>query len=139
MIYDFWCECGGRATADGSFDAPPPPPFCSCGQQMHRDFGGICIDTSGCKDHDEVPFKARVTQETLTGVSASRGNAIERAYAADIAAKRKANKQSGKKGTMTMSHSIPTELYFGKIKETGDKAYWQSPKNLNRHKSTKVI
>ena len=139
MIYDYWCECGARCDLPGTFQRPPKPPLCwTCEKIMHRDFGGICIDTSGCKDHDEVPAKARTTQSPM-GVSASRASKIEAAYAADIAAKRKANKHPGKKGSVVMSHSIPTELYHGKIRETGDKAYWQSPKNLSRHKSTKVI
>lgn len=106
---------------------------------MHRDFSRIVVDTSGCKDHDDVPLKHRVTQRRSFGVSEAQGRRIEAKYAADIAAKRKANKQSSKKGSITMTHSIPTELYHSKIKQSGDRHYWDSPKNLNKHKSCKVI
>lgn len=105
---------------------------------MYRDYGGVVIDTSGCKDHDEVPGRARVTQSPM-GVSTARATKIEAAYAEDIANKRKANNHSGKRGSIVMTHSIPTELYHGKIKQTGDRDYWRNEKNLNRHKSCKVI
>lgn len=138
MIYDFWCECGATASREGSFREPPQPPQC-CGALMYRDFGGIQVDTLSCRDHDDIPVQHRVTQRTATGVSKAEGAKIEAKYAEDIAAKRKANRQIGRKGTTVMTHSIPTELYHGKIKQTGDRNYWQSQKNLSRHKSCKVL
>lgn len=37
-----------------------------------------------------------------------------------------------------MTNSIPADLYHGKIRETGDRHYWDSPKNRKRHKSTEI-
>ena len=39
---------------------------------------------------------------------------------------------------MKKSMQIPAALYHGKIKQTGDRSYWDNPKNRNRHKSCKV-
>lgn len=136
MTYDFWCDCGETCSREGTYASPPVAPPCQCGRTMYRRYGAI-IDTSGCKDHDDVPLSARVAASPF-GVSAPRGTQIEKAYAADIAAKRKAARAHGKKGSLVMRHSIPTELYHGKIKQTGDKDYWRSEKNLRRHRSCEV-
>ena len=33
---------------------------------------------------------------------------------------------------------IPGELFFGKMRETGDRNYWDDPKNRNRHSTWRV-
>jgi hypothetical protein len=37
-----------------------------------------------------------------------------------------------------MTHQIPAALHAAKIRETGDRQYWDDPKNRNRHKSCRV-
>jgi hypothetical protein len=37
-----------------------------------------------------------------------------------------------------MTHSVPVELYYGKIRESGDKDFWRDPQNLEQAKSCKV-
>jgi hypothetical protein len=44
--------------------------------------------------------------------------------------------QKGK--SLRMTHSVPVELYYGKIRESGDKDFWRDPQNLEQAKSCKV-
>ena len=52
--------------------------------------------------------------------------------------RRQLAESGNRKSTFRHTHSVPVELYHGKIKQTGDKNYWNDPKNLNRHKSSEV-
>lgn len=139
MRYDFECdECGERRSIDARAFHPPIDPQCNrCGKIMDRIFG--CeMDTSNCRDHDDIPAQARVTQASSFGHSKLEGERREAAYAADIAAKRAANRGMRNSTRFRMTHSIPTELYHGKIKETGDRGYWQDKKNVAKHNSCKI-
>ncbi len=71
------------------------------------------------------------------GGSKAIGEKKERLFHKRIKERRAALKD-GNKGTIKHTHSVPTELYHGKIKQTGDKNYWRDPKNLAKHKSCKV-
>lgn len=44
---------------------------------------------------------------------------------------RKAIKNQGgqKSKTWKLTHSIPAELYYGKVRESGDKHFWSDEKN----------
>jgi hypothetical protein len=58
----------------------------------------------------------------------------EELFRKDIALKKEAVARGGNKGLIKMKKSVPADLYHGKIKESGDKDYWNDKKNLNRHK-----
>lgn len=40
--------------------------------------------------------------------------------------------------SMRQTHSVPADLFHGKIRESGDKQYWDDLSNLKKHKSCKV-
>lgn len=105
---------------------------------MDRVFG-CQIDTSGCRDHDEIPEKHRIACGSGDrNLTAGQAEAIERRAQRQVDETRKQIADGGNRGSMKMTHSIPAALYHGKIKETGDRAYWQDAKNRNRHKSCRV-
>lgn len=139
MIYPFKCaECGLGVTLDARPFHPPTAPDCKgCGEPMLRLYG-CNIDTSGCRDQDEIPFKSRVTENTAFGDTKAQATRKERRYAKAIDARRKLVRDVGHNPMGRLTHQVPVELFHGKIKETGDKNYWNDPKNLNRHKSTEV-
>jgi len=95
------------------------------------EFPGVVV--SGDPNH--VPKHLRKFQGHLGTEDPDR---VERAYQRDIEQKRALVKERGRRRGPRMTHSIPSELYFGKIAETGDKAYWDDPKNRDRHKDCKV-
>jgi hypothetical protein len=99
---------------------------------------GCQIDTSGCKDPDDVAPEHRtpVTQER--NLSASQARCIEMQHGRQIAQTRRDIADGGNRGLQRMTHQVPAALHAAKIKETGDRNYWDDPKNLNRHKSCKV-
>lgn len=133
MIYVFECDpCGLTRQLDSKPFQVPEQPLCVCGKVMDRVYG--CeIDTSGCKDHDDIPPQLQVQRRNP--VNAER---LEAAYQRDIQQKRSMAQAGGNSGSIRMSHSVPAELYHGKIRQTGDKNYWNDPKNLSRHKSTRI-
>lgn len=139
MIYPFACyECLGYTSIDARPLHPPKAPMCvGCKKPMTRVYG-CYIDTSGCKDHDEVPVGSRVTENTAFGETKVQGDRKEAVYQRELARKRRLVRQAGPGKDFRMTHSIPTELFHGKIKQTGDKDYWKDPKNRNRHKSCEV-
>lgn len=139
MIYEFTCHpCGASVALDAKAFTPPKAPACTvCGEATDRVYG-CNIDTSGCKDPDDVAPKHRtaVSQErNLTNAQASR---IEKGHQSKIAQTRRDLADGGNKGDRRMTHQIPAALHVAKIKETGDREYWNDPKNRNRHKSCKV-
>jgi predicted nucleic acid-binding Zn ribbon protein len=112
------CECGGVAVRDYNADMPTVQ------------FSGHRVDHNRIKDP-----KARVQG----AASAKAARRKERAYGEHISERRKQlandrNRNSGFKHT----HSIPAELYHGKVRETGDKSYWNDPKNVAKHSDFKV-
>lgn len=117
-------------------EGPPEMIECGCGHAMHRDWQADApmIDTSACRDHDDIPHEKRVARST-TPRSAAREEAR---FQQHIQGRRKALADGGNRGSIRHTHSVPADLFHGKIKETGDKNYWQDPANLKRHKSTKV-
>ena len=134
MIYVFECEpCELSRQVDSKPFNVPPAPLCVCGKFMDRVYG-CQIDTSGCKDHDHIPESKRVARSSGPADAARE----EARFNSHINERRKLYSQHGQGGSFRHTHSIPADLYHGKIRETGDRSYWQDPKNLNRHKSTKV-
>ena len=103
---------------------------------MNRVYG-CHIDTSGCKDHGFIPETARVI-ETDRNYDRATGVKKERMFGSAIDKRRKQLADGGNQGSFKHTHSVPAELYHGKIRETGDRNYWSDPKNMDRHKNTKV-
>lgn len=94
------------------------------------------IDTSACKDHDDIPPEFRVSNNPA-GVSAGRGRKAEKKYTQGIMERRK-ELADGNRGSVRQTHAVPAHLYHGKIKETKDPHYWKDSKNLSRHNSCRV-
>lgn len=95
------------------------------------------IDTSSCRDHSDVAPKYRVPRGPR-GLGSSRAEGEEARFQRHIHQRRKDLADGGNRGLFRHTHSVPADLYHGKIRETGDKHYWDDPKNLNRHKDSKV-
>lgn len=137
MIYPFHCECGESVELDAKAFHPPKAPDCECGLQMDRTYG-CNIDVSGCKDPDDVAPEHRVSVSQERNLSNSQARRIEAQAGRKIAQTRRDIADGGNKGLQRMTHQIPAALHAAKIKETGDRNYWDNPKNLKRHKSCKV-
>lgn len=138
MRYTYVCEdCGSQETISRSMaEGPPEMIECGCGWGMRRDWqaDSPMIDTSACRDHDDIPHEARVARS-----SAPRSAAREEVrFQKHIHERRKALANGGNRGSIRHTHSVPADLFHGKIRETGDKNYWNDPSNLKRHSSTKV-
>lgn len=143
MRYTFRCigtECDHTEIVHASIhDGPPEPFLCTwCGDALVHDIAAdlktVTIDTSGCRDHDFIPEQHRVPISDGVGISAEKR---EQLYHRELQQKR-AQLREGNRGSVKQTHSIPAELYHGKIRETKDPHYWKDPKNLKRHKSTEV-
>lgn len=141
MNYQFECEpCGLSSMVESKPFQPPEQVICpSCGKAMDRVYG-CNIDTSGCRDADEIPSHKRVLGPSVRVPNEVQAQRIERAYAEDIKKKRelRGDARVRKSGEHVMTHSIPAHLHHGKIRETGDKHYWDDPKNLNRHRNWRI-
>jgi len=135
MIYRFECEpCGLEVDIDCVAFAPPEAPPClGCKRPMTRVYG-CHLDTSGCRDHDDIPEHKRVQRRNTPRDT----HREESRFKKHIDERRKLYAEEGQTQNLRHTHSVPADLYHGKIRETGDKNYWNDPKNLNRHKSTKV-
>ncbi|GAG15829.1 unnamed protein product, partial [marine sediment metagenome] len=70
MIYEFTCEeCGITIARHCEAFSPPPAPACgSCGKHTARVYG-CNIDTSGCKDPDDVPADSRIAVSQERNIS----------------------------------------------------------------------
>lgn len=135
MIYPYKCECGETREIEASISVGPPEivKCASCKKAMQRIYG-CHIDTSGCRDHDHIPEQHRVQR-----ASRPRSAAAEEArFQRHIEDRRALARAGGNNGVIRQTHSVPADLYHGKIRETGDKDYWSDPKNLNRHRSTRI-
>ncbi len=140
MIYPFKCEpCDKRVEFDNPISVGPPeePPCDDCGTVMDRIWTMPTINTSSCRDHDHIPETKRVSRgaRNLSKAAATRE---ERKFKNHIDERRKALADGGNNGSFRHTHSVPADLFHGKIRETGDKEYWKDPKNVERHGSTKV-
>jgi hypothetical protein len=138
MIFRFDCQCGEVQDRESRAFRPPDAPDCpACGAVMQRVYGAN-IDTSGCRDHDFIPPEKRVVRSAniMSGRECN-SHKEERRFQKHIEHQRQlAAANSG--GDFRKTHSIPADLYHGKIRETGDRHYWDDPSNRDRHRSTKV-
>lgn len=138
MKYSFACyPCESVTDVESSRPfAPPPAPTCVCGLVMDRVYNAR-IDTSGCKDHDHIPeqFRVRDGNKSPSKAGAERKEAAFRSH---IEGRRSVLRENGGRGAMRQTHSVPADLYHGKIRETGDRNYWNDSANLKRHSSTRV-
>lgn len=140
MIYTFTCPEHGDQLIHLPIGQHKAPQTCSeCGASMERNFLAdwktVHVNTSGCRDHNEVPFHAQV-QPHHGHVSKRAAEKLEAAYAQHISEQRKAVRRTP--GRLRKTHSMPAELVFGKIRETGDKHYWDDPANRDKHKEFKL-
>jgi len=137
MIFEFVCDKCGRLYEHSSppFEPPPARLVICCANSMRRIYSAQ-IDTTGCKDHDDIPPQYRVSNDPA-GVSQAAGNKTEAVYQQHIAQRRR-DLMDGNKGSIKQTHAVPAHLYHGKLRETGDPNYWRDKKNLDRHKSAKV-
>jgi hypothetical protein len=139
MIYAFNCDyCNSYVELSARAFHPPKAPLCSeCGMQTYRSYG-CHIDTAGCKDHDEIPEGQRVQYGGERNISKGQAAGIEAAHQRHNDQTRRDLADGGNRGALRKTHQIPAALFHGKIKQTGDRNYWDDPKNRNRHKSTRV-
>lgn len=142
-IYEFECDhCGAGSVKDFSVDEAPGlgeirgPCHCQMGV-ARRVLSLPNVITQG--DPDDIPLKHRVTENTAYGDTSKVAARKMRRYNRDLERKRIAVRRGGnKRPGLQMTHSIPTELFHGKIKQTGDKNYWDDAANRNKHKDWKV-
>lgn len=139
MIYGFTCDgCNARRELKAKAFHPPAAPFCSpCGQAMRRLYG-CNIDTSGCRDPDDVAPEHRIAVSQERNLSSTQTASIEAAHRRDIEKTRRDLADGGNRGDLRLTHKIPAALHAAKIKESGDPRYWDDPKNRARHSSCKV-
>ena len=138
MIYAFKCEkCGQPEELQARPFHPPSAGTCACGVLMQRVYG-CQINTSGCKDPDDVAPEHRVSVSQERNLTKAQSAGIESAHRREIEQTRRDLADGGNKGSQRMTHKVPAALHAAKIKETGDRNYWDDRKNLNRHKSCKV-
>lgn len=104
---------------------------------MWRVFG-CAIDTSKCRDASEIPANKRVVRSSsiVSGRDVDPVKAERRFH--EHIQRRRSELQGQQKGQFRHTHSVPADLYHGKIKETGDKEYWSDPGNVSRHRDCKV-
>ena len=139
MFYPYRCQsCDHEFLLERQMiDAPDLTQDCpECGGVAGRTWKSLHLVTVGCSggsDPDKVPEKFRVTQDALHGTTPKQAEKLERAYQEHLDEMRANKKPYGR-----ITESIPAELFHGKIKETGDKKYWDDPKNRRRHKSVRI-
>ena len=134
MIYEYVCDgCEKTFVMECPPFEPGDPPRCAKHGEMRRIFGAT-IDTTGCKDHSYIPQEDRVYDPHRT-VSAAKQ---EQLFHERIKEKRKQHRDGGNRGSFRHSYSVPADLHHGKIRETGDKNYWDDPKNMKRHSDCRV-
>jgi hypothetical protein len=134
MIYPFQCdECGQAVSVNCRPLHPPPAPICH-GASMRRIYG-CQINTSACRDASDIPANKRVVRSGVMLGKDVDSHREEMRFRRHIDSKRKQIKEDSNKGSpFRHTHSVPADLYHGKIRETGDKDYWQDPSNVSRHK-----
>lgn len=134
MIYEFTCdECELTIGFVCAAFKPVEKANCpECGFEMRRVYGAR-IDTTGCKDHDFIPHDKRVYDDVQTMSGEKKG----RIFTKHVNERRKLLRE-GNRGDIRQTHSVPSDLFHGKIRETGDKDYWSDPANMKRHESCRV-
>ncbi len=138
-FYTFTCKCGRSELLLLPAIQFETPRKCECGGKAERDYDAdlktVQISTVGTRDHNKIPENKRVQGAN----SRKAAMAKERAYGQHVHDRRQQLARDGnKKSSFRHKMSIPAEIVHGKIKETGDKAYWDDPKNLARHKDWEV-
>lgn len=137
VIYEYHCpECDLYISFDCLPFQPPKDPRCECGGNPSRVYNAQ-VNTAGCKDHDHIPEQKRVADPRGPATQAS-ADRKEAAFRKHIESRRSALREAGNRGGFRHTHSVPADLYHGKIRETGDRNYWSDPANLRRHSSTRV-
>jgi len=115
------------------------PRKCDCGGTARRDYNAdlqtVQISTVGTRDHNKIPEDKRVQGAKTRSAAAAK----ERAYGEHLHNRRQQLASDGnKRSSFRHKMSVPAEIVHGKIKETGDKSYWDDPKNVARHKEWEV-
>jgi hypothetical protein len=97
----------------------------------------VCDTGGGLREDGKL---AAVGSATMKGIGKERARARERAYQKRIEGMNKAIRDQGgqRSKNLKLTHSIPVELYHGKIRETGDAHFWDDPKNRDQATSCKV-
>lgn len=137
--YTFRCSsCRETAVLRRAFSVGPTAEPCACGgtleHDLRADVATVELDTAGCRDHNVIAREKRVFRQGTR----AQATKLEGAYGRHVKQRRQQLKEDGNKGTIKQSHAIPADLYHGKIRETGDKQYWQDKKNVDRHSDFKV-
>lgn len=137
MIFNYECECGWRGQRNIKFGSRPTGwiPCEACGSEAHRVWESPQIVCDNDPDH--VPPQFAVSRDGAP-VSSREAAKREKQYERGIQQRRQELKGTKAKGGIQQTHSIPPELYYGKVRQSGDKNYWKDPKNLRKHSSTKV-
>ena len=85
------------------------------------------------RDASDVPPQHRILPQGWGAVrTPERAREVERAYYDAIVEARK--KKTPHAPLVRKVASIPPELFFGKIRETGDKRYWDDKRNVKNHR-----
>jgi len=93
------------------------------------------LDTSGCRDHSYIPESKRVASAFDRGSPEK----IEARFHQHVQNRRTEIRDAGgQRGSIKQTHAVPAHLFHGKIRETGDKRYWDDPKNIAKHSDCKV-
>ena len=88
------------------------------------------------RDPDHVPEQFRVSERVRPETKAQ-GRRMEKAYAKDLSDTKRRLAEAGA-GPLKQELKIPSHLYHGKIRQTGDKNYWLDAKNRKKHGSCRV-
>ncbi len=140
MIYRFVCDSCNDFDLEvecAAFKPPQKLECTNCKVPLRRIYG-CNIDTSGCQDADDIPDTQRVAYGGQANLTSGQALGIEAAHHRHNRQTRKELADGGNRGSIRKTMQIPAALHAGKIKQTGDKHYWDDPKNRNRHKSCKV-
>lgn len=83
----------------------------------------------------------RVVDNFAKPATPAQAEKMEQAFQKDLERKRTMVAERGrasKKPKIRMTHSVPAHLYWGKMRETGDRNYWSDKNNLEQHTDCKV-
>lgn len=132
------CLCGPFERQFSIMKAPPETLECSdCDRAAVRVWEApefICDRAD--RDPDNVPAQFQVS-DGVRPESKEEGIKIEKAYQRKLDRRRRQLAEDGG-GAIKHTNSVPSHLYHGKIRQTGDKNYWLDEKNRNKHSSTKI-
>lgn len=144
--HDFQCEsCGETQEFHTSTIAQLPPTelACECGGKATKLWGPAQFICRG--DPDDVGELNQMVdtggmstaRAAAGGLTKSQSKRKERAYQQYITDRRRLFREEDQVGGR-MTHQVPAELYYAKIRQTGDPDYWSDPENLKRHTSCQV-